>query len=276
MQKIFTRVVVLGIAGLVMGAIPAAVSAATPDASFDEETLSTTSVKPKLSGEAEDVRSVRLVIENEDGKRVFRSREARVDKDGEWKIRVTKKLKKGEYEVSLVGPKSTDYEVLATDTLVIGDSKKETKKTSDKKAGTVYMASLPLLMGGTGTAGASVPVAYVKVGNPSKETVTISGFTVKQNGSANVNAVTGFTTSDDKGGSRSTVASAFKNGASFVPLQATLAPGEVRIYTIKANLSSNLSAYAGSTLMLDVVGAETSATNSATFPIKGTTWTLSR
>lgn len=275
MQKIFTRVVVLGIAGLVMGAIPATVSAATPDASFNEETLTTTSTKPKLEGEAEDVRSVRLIIENEDGKRVFRSREVKINKDGEWKIRVTKKLKKGEYEVSLIGPKSTDYEVLATDTLVIGD-KKDLKKNSDKKAGTVYMSSLPLLMGGTGTAGASVPVAYVKVGNPSKDTVTLSGFTLKQNGSANVNAVSGFSTNDDKGGSRATVASAFKNGSSFVPLSATLAPGEVRIYTIKANLSSNLSAYAGTTLMLDVVDAETSATNSTTFPIKGTTWTLSR
>lgn len=276
MHKIFTRVAVLSIAGLLLSAIPAAVSAATPSASFDEETLTTTSTKPKLMGEAEDVRSVRLVIENEDGKRVFRSREVKIDTDGEWKIRVTKKLKKGEHEVSLVGPKSTEYAVLATDTLVIGDSKKDTKKSTDKKAGTVYMSSLPLLTGGTATAGASVPVAYVKVGNPSKDTVTLSGFTLKQNGSANVNAVSSFSTNDDKGGSRATVASAFKNGESFVPLAATLAPGEVRIYTIKANLSSNLSAYAGSTLMLDVVDAETSATNSTTFPIKGTTWTLSR
>ena len=265
MHKIFTRVAVLSIAGLLLSAIPAAVSAATPSASFDEETLTTTSTKPKLMGEAEDVRSVRLVIENEDGKRVFRSREVKIDTDGEWKIRVTKKLKKGEHEV-----------LLATDTLVIGDSKKDTKKSTDKKAGTVYMSSLPLLTGGTATAGASVPVAYVKVGNPSKDTVTLSGFTLKQNGSANVNAVSSFSTNDDKGGSRATVASAFKNGESFVPLAATLAPGEVRIYTIKANLSSNLSAYAGSTLMLDVVDAETSATNSTTFPIKGTTWTLSR
>lgn len=275
MTTIFSRVVVLGIAGLVMGALPATVSAATPDASFNEETLTTTSTKPKLSGEAEDVRTVRLIIENEDGKRVFRSREARVNKDGEWKIRVTKKLKEGEYDVSLVGPRSTDYEVLETDTLVV-TNKKDLKKSSGKKAGTVYMASLPLLMGGTGTAGASVPVAYVKVGNPSKETVAISGFTLKQNGSADVRAVTGFSTSDDKGGSRATVASAFKNGSSFVPLPATLAPGEVRIYTIKANLAGSLGAYAGATLMLDVVGAETSATNSSKFPIKGTTWTLAR
>ncbi len=275
MTKIFTRVAVLGIAGLVMSALPASVSAATPEASFNEETLTSESAKPKLSGEAEDVRSVRLLIENEDGKRVFRSREVRINKKDEWKVRVTKKLKDGEYTVSLLGPKSTDYKVLATDTLVIGDED-EDEKDSGKKKGSVYMSSLPLLAGGSGSAGASVPVAYVKVGNPSKDAVTLQGFTLKQNGSADVSAVTSFTTSDDKGNARGTVKSAFKNGTSFIALDATLAPGEVRIYTIKANLAANLSGAAGKTLMLDVADAKTSGSITSKFPIRGTTWTLVR
>lgn len=277
MTTIFTRVAVLGIAGLAFSVLPAAAFAATPDASFDETSLTTTSTKPKLSGDAEDVRTVRLVIENEDGKRVFRSRETRVRND-EWKIRVTKKLKKGTYEVSLVGPKSIDNEVLATSTLTIGTEKPKAseRKNSGKKEGTVYLSRIPLLIGGTGMGGASVPVAYVKVGNPSKEDVSIDGFTLTQYGSADTDAIVSFSTSDDHGGSLSTSESAFKNGAAFVPLTATLAPGEVRIYSIKAQLARSLAAHSGKTLKLDVTGADLSANISSKFPIKGTTWTLSR
>lgn len=273
-----TRVAVLTVAGLAFSFLPAvSVSAANPDASFEEDAYTSThKSRLTLSGDAEDVRAVRVLIENEDGKRVFRSKEVRVKND-EWKIRVTKKLKEGDYTLSLLAPKSMDYEVLATSTLSVTDkksTKSETKATG--KGGAVYMSKLALLTGGTGTAGASVPVAYIKVGNASKTATTLEGFTLTQNGSASTAAVVGFSTNDDKGGSRATIdaKNLFKNGSVFVPLTAILAPGEVRIYTIKALLNGSLGSNSGKSLMLDVTGADTNGSVTTKFPIKGTTWNL--
>lgn len=252
-----------------------AVSLVVVDASIDEDTLATDNAKPTISGEAAGAKSVRLEITDEKGKTVFKSKTIRT-KRGEWDVRVTKALKDGTYDVTLFGDKSAEIDAIATGTLVVGDGSTSASNSSTKKGGMLSVSSLPLLSGGNAGAGASVPVAYIKVSNPGKDAASIDGFTLKQNGSASTDTVLSFSTNDDKSGSRYTTSGSglFKNGSSFVGLPATIPPGQFRIFTIKANLSSTSGMSAGQTLMLDVASVRSGATLGGSFPIRGTTWTL--
>lgn len=245
------------------------------DASIDEDSLTTDNSKPTISGEADGAKSVRLEIKNEDGKTVFKSKSIRT-KSGEWKARVTKALKDGSYDVTLFGDKSAEINIIATSTLVIGEGSSSASNSSTKKGGMLSVSAIPLLSGGNAAAGASVPIAYIKVANPGKDAASIDGFTVKQNGSASTDTIVSFATNDDKSGSRFTTAGSglFKNGSAFVGLSATIPPGQFRIFTIKANLNVSSGMSAGQTLMLDVASVRTGATLGGSFPIQGVTWTL--
>ena len=247
--------------------VPASAYAAA-SASFDDEAIVTTTAKPTITGEAEDIQKLRLVVRNDDGKIMYK-RDVRV-KEGEWKAKIAKSLKKGEYEIALYAGKSTRGDALATTTLTL-----ESKgKKSTAKGTTLSVSSVPLLFGGTARANTSVPVAYIKVVNTSTKESAIEGFTLNQRGSAPTSVITGFTTNDDKGGSRTTVAAPFKGTKVYVPLAATLAPGQMRIFTIKAMVGTDAVVNIGRQLMLDVVAVDSSATIKGVFPIVGTTWTL--
>lgn len=144
---------------------------------------------------------------------------------------------------------------------------------------TLTVSLVPLLSGGTAHAGKAVPVSYLQITNIGKDSATLTGFWIKQNGSASTQSIIGLTTVDDKGGSRGSVggvegATPFKDGMAFAPTNATFAPGQMRLFTIKAVLSANISSYIGKQLMIDVTSIETNAKVSGAFPIVGTTWTL--
>lgn len=235
-------------------------SALAAAGAIDDASLSTTSTKPSIAGTAEDIKAVRLVVRNDDGKQVFK-KDLRV-RNEEWKTKVSKKLKDGEYEVSLYeGKTSRASALLDKETLTVGKA----------GGGTLSASMVPLLTGGTARSFASVPVAYVKVANQGTATSSISGITLVQNGSAPTSVITTFATNDDKGGSRATVPAAFtKQKTVFVPLAATIPPGQMRIFTIKANLGTI--ANIGSQLKLDV--ASVAGASRGTFPLRGTTWTL--
>lgn len=266
------------ISSLVLFLLPWSASAAVT-ASFDKETLSSEKTRPLLSGEATDLKAVRLVIENESGKSVLK-KNVKVRKD-EWKLRVSKKLKDGTYEVKLLESSKKNAKVLASEDLVIGNKKASSESTLPKSSGLVSVSSIPLLSGGAAAQGASVPVAYLKVQNTSTAAVTLEGFTLKQNGSASGANVIGFATSDDKGGSRATIGGLettkqFKNGIAFVPLTASIAPGQFRIFTIKAIMSRNAGADLGKQLMLDVTGVKANGGVKAALPIRGVAWVLTQ
>ncbi len=140
-------------------------------------------------------------------------------------------------------------------------------------------SEIPLLSGGNATPGSLVPVQYLKLVNLGTNTTFLPGIWLKQDGTAPVSSVIGFTSTDDKGVLTGTVGGSegsalFQNGRAFIPLNATFAPGQFRIFTIKAHMSNNLSASYGTNLMLDVVTVDTKGTVAGSFPIKGTTWTL--
>ncbi|HYF29073.1 MAG TPA: Ig-like domain-containing protein [Candidatus Paceibacterota bacterium] len=253
-------------------ALPAGASAASASASFADDTITARSTRPSITGEAEGTKSVRVVVRSEAGKIVYK-KDARV-RDGEWTVRISKRLKAGEYDLAVYAGKSTRRDALDEGTLTI-EGKKSTKKEKASKSGSsdgiLTVSSVPLLTGGTARLNASVPVAYVKITNQGTEEVALEGMTLQQTGTAAVSAISTFSTSDDKGGSRATVNAAFKGKSAFVPLAATVAPGQMRIFTVKAGVAPT--APLGSTLKLDVTDVTTDARVYGA-PLRGTTWTI--
>jgi len=120
---------------------------------------------------------------------------------------------------------------------------------------------------------------YLQIENVGTAGAILTGFWVKQNGTAPGEAVVGLTTVDDKGGSRGVNGNKegetpFQNDIAIAPTDAYFAPGQTRLFTIKAHVSRTVTPYIGMTLMLDVTSIETTATVQGQFPITGTTWTI--
>lgn len=144
---------------------------------------------------------------------------------------------------------------------------------------TLRVSNVPLLSGGVAYPGASVPVAYVQVQNTGKNATTLKGFWIEQNGSASVSSVIGLTTIDDKGGLRGATggtpgATPFVDGKALAPTEALFAPGQMRLFTVRATMAPVLTPYRNTQLNIDVTGIETDAAVTGTFPIPGTIWSI--
>lgn len=143
---------------------------------------------------------------------------------------------------------------------------------------TLAIQSVPLLFGGTARAGESVPVSYLQITNIGTACTALKGFLVKQNGSASTTAIIGLSTVDDKGGSRGLTEGSmpFENGIALAPTDALFAPGQMRLFTIKAIMAHDASPYVGTQLMISVISIETTAIVRGQFPIQGTTWIIAQ
>lgn len=259
------RTSAVALTGLLLMSAPFTSFANTPTLdTIDSSSLSSTSQKPTLTGTSSS-KEVRVVLKNEKGKTAFTGKVTKV-KEGKWKVHVTKKLPYGDYALSLQAVSGSKKTEIASSTLSVA-------KKGSGSGGSVSVSMIPLLMGGVGTTGSAVPVAYVKVQNLGTATTSITGFKLAETGSAPDSIVTGFMTSDDKGGSRTTVATTFKNGVADVPLAATLGPKQIRIFTLKAMLGSTKGS-AGTQLKINVAGVNTTAKVSGSLPLLGTTFTL--
>ncbi len=239
------------------------------DASFSEDLYeSKANKKPYLSGTAEGVTAVRVVITPADGEgKTYTTKETKV-KNGKWRVKVSKKLSEGAYDLTLIGPKKLGSRDLADSTLVIGDKKTASVDT------TLVVSAVPLLSGGVARANASIPLSYLQVSNIGNKPATVTGFMLKQNGRASTDGIIQLSTVDDKGLSRaaSTGTRPFSKGVATAPANGTLLPGETKLFTIKAQVGSSVAVYAGSSLMIDVTGVETNGKVRANLPVKGTTW----
>jgi len=238
-------------------------------ATINPSSLRTSVSKPTLTGTASSTKSVKVVVR--DGKKTVFSKNSVSAPKGKWTVKLNKALKNGDYDVFIYGGKDLKYPLLATSTLIIGP----------KSEASVSISPILLLFGGTAKVNTSVPVAYIKVQNTSDEIAHIRGFTLVQKGSAPTVAVNGFTTSDDKGGSRSTLLGGptsmpfNKDKTVFVPLVADVAGKQFRIFTIKAMLGPSAILSIGKQLSIDVVSIDADAKVSGKFPIRGTSWTIS-
>ena len=242
---------------------------------FDEDTLITKSTKPRIEGTASGTRHVQVKNYRADKKPSFTSRLTTVKK-GEWDLRITKKLPKDEYRIELLGEKRLLLNTIASGTLAVGvEPKKETKKDT-----TLVVAPIPLLAGGIAKAGKSVPISYLQVINIGKVDAEVKGFTIKQNGTASTNAVIGLTAVDDADTFRSEVGGTegsrvFTDNKATIPANVIIPAGTRKLFTLKAELSSNVIPYLGTQLRLDVTGVDSNASVRNAFPIRGTTWTIS-
>ena len=216
-----------------------------------------------LSGTVSGTRSVRVTV-TRDGDSVVSSKvKARRNR---WQVTLRRDLADGAYRVAVYGTEGDlRNRELASSTFRIG-----------APATTLAASPIALLFGGTARANGSIPVAYVKIANAGAVPATIAGFDLVQNGNAPASVITGFSTSDDKGGSLSTLGASFQANRAFVPLLAVIGPGQFRIFTVKALLGANAGAFSGTQLKLDVAGVRSDAPVVGIFPMRGTTWTLTR
>ncbi len=151
--------------------------------------------------------------------------------------------------------------------------------TGPTGATTLGIRGLALLSGGVVHAGQTVPISYLQVKNFGKEGTFLKGFQVTQNGNASTQSIVQLSTVDDTGTIRdvSQGTTPFQNGSGFVPTNAYFAPGQTRLFTIKATLISNVSTYLGTELKIAVTSMDTTAElRKNDFPINGTTWTIAQ
>jgi flagellar hook assembly protein FlgD len=227
--------------------------------------------RPTLSGEVSGTKKVSVAIYDKEGKAVFEKKNISV-KHGKWTAKVAANLEKGDYEVRLSGDSKYKINTITTSTLTIGDTK-NTLSANGSSEGILNVSTIPLLGGGTTRAAASVPVMYLQLRNMGSEAVHVTGFDLRQNGSASANGILSLSTVDDKGGSRGASAmNPFINNTAVAPTDATIEPGAVKLFTIKANLGTNVTI--GTNLMLDVIGVESNGTETGAFPLRGTTWAI--
>ncbi len=239
---------------------------------IDSSSLNSRSSQPTLSGIAEGINTLSIRVTDSATNKVVYSNGTIKVKNGQWQAKISKKLSDGSYAVLVTGGKGT---YLTTGTLLIGANISSTQTA----ATTLVAGPIPLLSGGIVHAGSAVPISYLQIVNTGKENATVSGFRVKQDGSAPVESIIGLTTVDDMSSVRGSVggvegATPFKSGSAVAPIEATLVPGQMRLFTIKAVMSTNVSAYLGQQLKLNVTSIESNATVKGTFPILGTTWTI--
>lgn len=141
---------------------------------------------------------------------------------------------------------------------------------------TLSVQSVPLLSGGVALPGASVPVSYIQVRNTGTAGTLLKGLWVRERGTAPEASVASITTVDDKGVTMNTLtnSSVFANGRAYATTNSYFVPGQLRLFTIRAQMAPSLSNYRGTQLRLEVDGIDTDASTTSRFPIAGTAWSI--
>jgi len=245
--------------------------------SIDEKSLSSVSTKPTIKGSTVGSKSVQIEIYKEGSNRKFFTSRMVSVKNGTWSTRVTKELPKGTYDIVLVGDKNISLNHIATGTLTIGTkatSAKDDSTNTVTSSTTFVVESVPLLVGGIAKGGNTIPISYLQVLNIGKNLGTIESIKVKQNGTASVNSVVGFTVSNEQGVVKILTAPVFKDGYATIPVVIPLQPNQMQLLTVKAIVAPNIAPYVGKQLKLDISSVTTNAKMQSTFPILGATWIL--
>ncbi len=223
--------------------------------------------KPTISGTASGTKTVKLSVSDEAGTKQLYKKTVKV-KNGKWKAEISTKLSNGNYKIEANALSSI---------LTISTSSPSSIGTNS--ATTFVVGLIPLLSGGVARANDTVPVSYLQVTNVGNESATLKGFWLKQNGSASVQSVIGFTAIDDTGfitGSTNITEgiTPFNNGLAYAPINATFGPNQMRLFTIKAVLGRNIFSDLGRQLAIDLTSIDTTSGIRGSFPIRGTTWTI--
>jgi hypothetical protein len=242
--------------------------------------LISTSRTPTLAGTATGVKTVRIVAQKVGSERAAYTSGALKVTKGVWRAPFSKKLPTGTYTVSLVGAKNIDQNIIATGTLYVGTKAPTNTDTVTKGGSTLAVASIPLLAGGVARAGTIVPVAYLQMTNIGKDALTLTGLTLSERGSTPTSFITVLTTVDGTGSLKSTTDASkagklFTDSKAFVPMSnITFAPGQMRLFTVKAVLAPEAVAALNTNIIMDIASVETNGSVRAALPIRGATWVI--
>lgn len=257
---------------------------ASLSADINERVLRKSKTRPIISGTASGVSSVRIVLAEEGSSTSSYDRTVRVSR-GKWKTSSIRGLDAGTYTISVYAAgkniQGSAAPLLDSVTFRYGkessrSSSRNTTTGTARSKGSLFVSSIPLLAGGTTSSGQTIPVSYLQVQNSGTEPVTLSSIQLKQTGTlgaANVSALSVF---DDQGFERGRTGAGapFRDAVGSVPVTLTIAPGEMRLLTIKASLSPQ--AVPGLSLHLVVSDLTTAGTLRASLPLPGATWTITR
>jgi hypothetical protein len=191
---------------------------------FDASSLTTKLSKPTIYGNAEGTKTVRITIKKQGESKIFYKSQTIKVKNGSWKTKISKKLPDGIYEIELFDSKGIKRPSISFNTLNIN---------VEKANSNFVVATIPLLTGGLARKNESIPISYLQITNTGKESETLKGFWVKQNGSASTKSIIGLSTIDDKGGSKHSTSviegkSPFKDGLALAPTDVVFAPGQMK------------------------------------------------
>lgn len=228
-----------------------------------------TTMKGKVTG----VKKVSVeVVDTKKEKSVYMSKKLKV-RSGVWKTSLPKKLKNGTYTLLINGEVEGTMYPMTQSTFTIGKK----AVAAPQGSSTLVVQTVPLLSGGNVQGSSLVPVAYLQVLNIGKENAQTKGFWITQNGMAPTSVIAGFSVTDDTGTiypQKSMNENTMFTKTTFIPVESTIAPGAMRLFTFKVQTIPNLSAYVGQQLKLDVTSVDTSATLQSRLPLRGTTWTI--
>lgn len=194
---------------------------------------------------------------------------------GTWSYAVPQTLGNSLYQVLVSTTKGGMTTNVATSTLNIGN----VPVVPIFAPTTVVVVPVPLLIGGIAHPGATVAVGYLQFINIGLATTTITNISLTQSGNAPVASIVGLTTISDNGVAKGSVgnmlsATPFIGNTATVPLGLVLAPKEMRLVTMKAVATSNVTPYLGTKLTLLVSGIGTTAHVQSKLPLFGTIWTF--
>lgn len=247
---------------------------------IDATSLTTSSSRPTITGTAEGVKKVKLVVYREGGERTLhRTKTIRVSHDGTWKSRITRNLSEGTYVVKLVSGTGSKAITLVESELTVTEGDAINSPSAKSKA-SFLVSSVPLLSGGYVRNGAVIPVSYLQITNTGSESGTMRGFWMTQKGTGKTSLMQALLTVDDSGTVRKEKRNTskdplFSGSAGYAPTDLKFSPGEMRLFTIKTEIAASGGAQ-GDTFTLYVSLIDATGSAHGAFPIAGTTWTLTK
>lgn len=235
------------------------------------KTVAKNGEKINLTGKVTGVKKVAVVVYAEGTTTPAYTTKALSVKNKKYSFKMPKALPDGNYRIVLQTT-GTAPVVLASSTLAVG-------KVQPLAQSHLVVKTIPLLVGGTAKVGSSVAVSYIQVINVGTKPANLTGFTFAQNGTAPVVAIAGMTIKDESGliqGSVGTMVTGtpFVGTSAAIPVTATLAPKESRLFTARAVVSPTAVANVGQTMSLSLQAITGDAKVQSSLPLAGVTWTI--
>ncbi len=229
--------------------------------------------KITFSGRAEGVEKVIAVVYPQGSTTALYTTKSLPVKNNKFSFKMPKALPDGNYTIAITTSGVSPI-VLATSTVAVG-------VIVQKNDTTLIVQTVPLLSGGVVKLGRGVATMYLQVINIGSNPANLTGFSFGEIGSAPAASVVGVTITDELGLSNGSVGnmlsgSPFVGSTVNVPLLASLAPRESRLFTVRAVIAPTGIQYLGTQLTMVLSGISGNARVQSALPLSGVTWTIAQ